>query len=222
MNDAFELVEPLFVPPLDPAFRPAVLANKALAAAAQDARRAVPLRLGLERADGSISTYETVCWAEGSEQFKANLPYAERLVKFLLWQRGGWRVMVGGPQAVGEHIKQVYAQDGARAFDWDFMGGVYEHEFTVDVMAAAEVPDTREESKPLGRHLDGCRIGIDLGGSDYKLAAVVDGEPVWADEFGWDPKGQTDPAHQRGPARSRLQDAARGRHRRLGGGRMDQ
>ncbi|NPV45838.1 MAG: ROK family protein [Armatimonadetes bacterium] len=208
MSDAFELVEPLFVPPLDPEFRPAVLANKALVAAAQDAGQAVPLRIGLERADGSISTFETVCWAEGSEQFEANYMYAERLVKFLLWQRGGWRVMVGGPAAIGQYIKQVYAKDGARAFDWDFMGGVYEHEFTVDVMAASDVPDTREETRPLGRHLDGCRIGIDLGGSDYKLAAVVNGEPVWADEFPWDPKGQTDPGYHRARINEGLRIAA--------------
>lgn len=197
MNDAFELVEPLFLPPLDPEFRPAVLANKALVTAATEAGKAVPLRIGLERADGSVSTYETLCWAEGSDNFAANLMYAERLVKFLLWQRGGWRVMVGGPAAIGEHIKAVYSPTGPRAFDYDFMGGVYEREFTVDVLTAEQVPDTREETKPLGRHLDGCRIGIDLGGSDYKLAAVVDGECVWADEFPWNPKTQTDPSYHK-------------------------
>ena len=30
--------------------------------------------------------------------------YAERLVKFLLWARGGWKVYVGGPRCIGDHI----------------------------------------------------------------------------------------------------------------------
>jgi predicted NBD/HSP70 family sugar kinase len=208
MNDAFELVEPYHTPPLDPDFRPAVLANRAFVTAVRESGMAVPLRIGLERGDGSISTYETICYGPHSDQFAANLMYAERLVKFLLWQRGGWKVMVGGPAAIGEHLQAVYSPTGARAFDHDFMGGVYEHEFTVDIMDAADVPDTQEATMPLGRHLDGNRIGIDLGGSDYKLAAVVNGEAVWADEFSWDPKAQTDPSYHRERINAGLKEAA--------------
>lgn len=193
MNDAFELIEPYHTPPLDLDFRPAVLANRAFVSAVEDSGHSTPLRIALERADGSISTYDTVCYDEDCDKFAANLFYAERLVKFLLWQRGGWKVTIGGPKAIGEYIKQVYSPGGERAFDYDFMGKqVYEHEFTVEVADAACVRDTREATQPLGRHLDGCRIGIDLGGSDYKLAAVQEGEAVWAEEFPWDPKTQTD------------------------------
>jgi predicted NBD/HSP70 family sugar kinase len=196
MNDDFELIEPYHAPPLDTDFRPAVLANRAFVNAVNESGHSTPLRIALERADGSISTFETVCYDAHSEKFGANLFYAERLVKFLLWQRGGWKVTVGGPSAIGEYIKQVYSPEGERSFDHDFMGAqVYEREFTVEVTDAASVPDTKEDTQPLGRHLDGCRIGIDLGGSDYKLAAVKDGECVWADEFPWDPKTQTDPAY---------------------------
>jgi len=197
MDDAFELVEPYFAPPLDPDFRPAVLANKAFLMDVEESGMGVPLRIGLERGDGSISTFDTMCYGPHSDRFAANLTYAERLVKFLLWQRGGWKVMVGGPAAIGEHLKAVYAPTGARAFDYDFMGGVYEHDFTVEIMDAGAVPDTKETTMPLGRHLDGNRIGIDLGGSDYKLAAVQNGECVWAEEFPWDPKTQQDPGYHR-------------------------
>ncbi|MCE5239757.1 ROK family protein [bacterium] len=208
MDDAFELVEPYFTPPLDPDFRPAVLANRAFVAQVEESGMGVPLRIGLERADGSVSTFETMCFGPHSDRFAANLTYAERLVKFLLWQRGGWKVMVGGPAAIGEHIKAVYSPTGARAFDHDFMGGVYEHDFTVEIMDAAAVPATRETTMPLGRHLDGNRIGIDLGGSDYKLAAVKDGQAVWADEFPWDPKTQKDPSYHRERINAGLKEAA--------------
>jgi predicted NBD/HSP70 family sugar kinase len=208
MSQEFQLAEPYIVPPLDEDFRPAVLANQGFIAEVKESGPAVPLRIGLERADGSISTYETLCFGEESPRFNANFAYAERLVKFLLWQRGGGRVIVGGPKAIGEHIRQVYAPAGERAFDYDFMGGVYEREFTVDVVAANQVPATREDTMPLGRHLDGCRLGIDLGGSDYKLAAVLDGEAIWAEEFPWDPKTQTDPSYHRERINAGLKEAA--------------
>ncbi|MBU0606675.1 MAG: ROK family protein [Armatimonadetes bacterium] len=208
MSDAFELVEPYVTPPLDGDFRPAVLANKAFLTQVEESGMGVPLRLGLERGDGSISTFDTRCFGPHSDHFAANLTYVERLVKFLLWQKGGWKVMVGGPAAIGEHIKAVYSPTGARAFDYDFMGGVYEHEFTVEIMDAAAVPATQETTVALGRHLDGNRIGIDLGGSDYKLAAVVNGECVWAEEFGWDPKTQTDPSYHRDRISAGLKEAA--------------
>jgi len=56
-----------------------------------------------------------------------------------------------------------------------------------------KVPAAREMSTPVGGHLDGCRIGFDLGASDFKLAAVLNGECVYSDEFPWDPKNQPDP-----------------------------
>ena len=37
-----------------------------------------------------------------------------------------------------------------------------------------DIPQENETAMPLGRHLDGCRIGFDLGGSDRKCAAVID------------------------------------------------
>ncbi|MFO7975528.1 MAG: ROK family protein [Candidatus Hydrogenedentota bacterium] len=196
MPNAFKLVEPKFVPPLDPEFRPAVLANHAFVKEVEDSGAGVPLVLALERADGSISRYETVAFPEDHERAEANLMYAERLVKFLLWQRGGWKVYVGGPKSVGEYIAKCYAPDGPRSFDYHFMGeDVYEKPFTVEVREAGDVPPEKESTQPLGRHLDGCRIGFDLGASDRKVSAVVDGEAVFSEEVVWEPRKNTDPSY---------------------------
>ncbi len=186
-------VEPKVIPPLDPSFLPAVLFNKKYREAAGE--RAVPLRIGVERADGSISTFETVVLPPEFGLRDATMIYVERIVKFLLWQRGGWKVYSGGPAEVGEHLKRVYAKGGARQFDSDFMGGVYEHPFEVVITTADAVPDSRESSIPLGRHLDGCRVGFDLGASDRKASAVKDGEVVFSEEVVWDPRNQTDPQY---------------------------
>jgi predicted NBD/HSP70 family sugar kinase len=56
-----------------------------------------------------------------------------------------------------------------------------------------DVPTKKERSKSLGRDLDGCRVGFDLGASDRKSSAVIDGEPVFSEEVIWEPKNQSDP-----------------------------
>ncbi len=209
MASEFRLVAPRHVPPLEPAFRPAILANRAFRDEVAASGAGVPLVIGLERPDGSLSRYDTVAFPEGHPRACADLVYAERLVKFLLWARGGWRVFVGGPSSVGEHIRRVYAAGGARAFDCRFMGEqVYGCPFKVTPCAAQVVPAAREAGRHLGRHLEGCRIGFDLGASDLKVSAVVDGEPIFSEEIVWEPVEQTDPEYHRSKIREALRLAA--------------
>ena len=127
----------------------------------------------------------------------------------LLWQRGGWKVTVGGPRSVGEHIRHVYSAQGARAFDAEFMGGVYEHPFTVEITEADEVPAPSEGTVPVGGHLDGCRIGFDLGATDRKVAAVIDGNIVYSEEVVWDPRNARDPSYHFNEINAALKSAAK-------------
>ncbi len=187
-------VQPAIVAPLDPQFLPAALFNREYRKLAS-INGAVPLRLGLERGDGSVSTFETVVIPPEKGQLEATLLYVERIVKFLLWQRGGWKLHVGGPTEIGQHLKQVYSPNGVRKFDYDFMSGVYEHPFEVVITSADRVPATKEATTPLGRHLDGCRVGFDLGASDRKASAVLNGEAVFSEEIVWDPRNATDPEY---------------------------
>jgi predicted NBD/HSP70 family sugar kinase len=194
MTSPFRLIEPRFVPPLDPNFRPAVLANRAFQK--EVATSGAPLILGLERIGGTLSRFETTVYPENHPRAEANLMYAERLLKFLLWQRGGWKIYVGGPRSIGDYIKQCYAPDGARAFDYHFMGQqVYQQPFTVVPCAPQDVPPAHETGKALGRHLEGFRIGFDLGASDLKVSAVVDGQPIFSEEIVWEPRKQPDPQY---------------------------
>lgn len=181
---------PAIIPPLDPAYRPAVLTNHAFRHQAEESGEAVPLHVGLARPDGSISTYKTVVFVENSNLAGKNLPYVERLLKFLLWQRGASTVLISGPDSTIRHVQNVYSTSGPRAFDVDFMTRVYETPFTIQQVA--DVPETSEPTVALGRHLEGNRIGFDLGASDYKISAVINGDPVYADEFPWAPRDATD------------------------------
>ncbi|NUQ01034.1 MAG: ROK family protein [Armatimonadetes bacterium] len=189
-----QLVPPRFVPPLDPGYRPAVLANRAFREAVAASGSGVPLVLCVERSDGALSRYETQVFAADHPRAGENLRYAERLAKFLLWQRGGWKLIVGGPPALGAALAEIYRPGGAREFDADLMGEkVYGRPFTVISCAAEAAPPAQERTKALGRHLDGCRIGFDLGASDRKCSAVIDGEAVFSEEVPWDPRNFTDP-----------------------------
>jgi predicted NBD/HSP70 family sugar kinase len=206
---AMNLIKPNLVPPLDEAFRPAVLANHAFRREVEASDEAEPLVLALERDNGAISRYETIVFPDHHPRAEENLTYAERLVKFLLWQRGGWRVYVGGSQAIGAHIANHYAPDGERSFDYRFMGeNVYQRTFTVTPSDVSEVPPKHEPERSLGRHLEGCRIGFDLGASDLKISAVIDGTSVFSDEIEWEPVKQTDPRYHYEAITSALKIAA--------------
>ena len=207
MAEPFKLIEPQLVPPLDPEFRPASLANQAFRQ--ELAGLGVPLVIGLERNNGEISRFETQVFPEGHPRAQANLFYIERLVKFLLWQRGGFKVYIGGPHSAGEHVRLCYLPDGERSFDHHFMGEqVYERTFSVIPCDPHEVPPANEIGRQLGRHLDGCRIGFDLGASDRKVSAVIDGQVVYSEEVIWEPRKHSDPEYHYSQIITALKTAA--------------
>ena len=209
MRDAFTLIKPRFVPPLDEDFRPAVLANRAFLEEVKQSGAGVPLIFGLERSDGSISRFETKVFPDGHPRAAANLYYAERLLKFLLWQRGGWRVHLAAPITVCDYLSTAYAHGGERDFDFHFMGeDVYENKFTIFPCHESEVPVQHETTQPLGRHLEGCRIGFDLGASDRKVSAVIDGVAVFSEEVVCEPRKHSDPAYHYSEITAALKSAA--------------
>jgi predicted NBD/HSP70 family sugar kinase len=207
MPQSFALVKPSILPPLDSDFRPASLAGRAFRKAA--ARGGAALVIGLERDDGQVSRFEMVVFPEGHERAEENLYYVERTVKFLLWQRGGHTVYIGGSRSIGEYIQKVYAPDGARSFDHHFMGElVYERPFRIITCGPSAVPAESETGRELGRHLDGCRIGFDLGASDRKVSAVVDGQAIFSEEVVWEPRKHAEPDYHYREVMAALKTAA--------------
>ncbi len=179
-------------PPLDPGFQPAVLVNRNYVAAAKKSGHATPLVIGLEREGGLISRFETVVRADCDDE---TLRYVERNVKFLLWAIGGWKIYVGGPKAIGEHLRKIYSHRGPRKFDCEMMALAYGKKLEIVVTLPGKVPKAKEMQLSAGGHLKGCRIGFDLGASDYKVSAVIDGETVFTEETPWDPKIQPNPEY---------------------------
>ena len=193
--------------PLDPGFQPAVLANRQYL---QALRAPVPLVLALEGENCRVTRFETSVQADADA---ATLQYVERTVKFLLWARGGWKLFVGGPAAIGKFIQQTYSVHGHRKFDVGMMTQSYGKKFQVVVTSPAKVPAAKEIQTAVGGHLSGCRIGFDLGASDYKVSAVIDGQAIFTEEMPWDPKTQANPEYHYHHISSALHRAAAHLHR---------
>ena len=154
-----------------------------------------PIAIAVERSDGSISVRRT-CIHGTKEMAQADYRYAERMVKFLLWSIGGFRVYVCGCSAIAKQLQADYSANGERAFDFDFFGKLYERDLEILDLPLEECPAANETPRPIGGHLDGCRIGFDAGGSDRKVSAVIDGECVYSEEVVWHPKKNPDPNYQ--------------------------
>ncbi len=164
--------------------------------------------VAVERNQGYRDFWFTKAFPDGVEQART-VALLERVVKTMLWTRGGYRIEIHGSRAVYERILADYRPDGARAFDADFMEKVYEHPFeVVYVDAISDISVVRNAQSSVGRHLDGCRIGFDAGGSDRKVSAVVNGEAVYSEEVVWFPKTTEDPQYHYDGILSAMREAA--------------
>ncbi len=196
INRGLPLPAPRVTPVLDPAFRPAVLATHAFRDSVCASGQAVPVTLALEQADGSIFHHRFELAPAGHALGSANFSYVERLAKFLLWQRGGWRFHFTGQKEIAAQLQAHFHDTTTGRFDSNLIGErVYDRLIEVIACDAASLPPERANVQSLGRNLDGCRIGFDLGGSDRKVAAVQDGKVVFNDETVWDPYFHPDPQY---------------------------
>jgi predicted NBD/HSP70 family sugar kinase len=192
-------VSPKLRPVLDPEFLPAALWNRTYRRAVRE-NGGPRLALALERTAGSVSVFHTAVLPHQGANVAVNRRYTERLLKFLLWQKGGHHVTVAADALtaapIAAWLRGVYAPGGARAFDAHFLGEqVYGRQLAVEDRPLDQLPAEREPAEPLGRHLNGYRIGFDLGASDRKCAAVADGKVVFSEEVPWNPAVESDPRY---------------------------
>ena len=188
------------IPPLDPGFMPL---NRFYENFLKDAK--VPFDIAVERAGGEMANHKTFIHAT-PDMFEADVYYVERIVKSMLWMKGGFRVYLAGDKAVCDAVAAKYAAGGQQEFDWDYMANVFETPF--EVKRVDKIPAAKDSPKKVGGHMDGCRIGFDAGGSDRKVSAVIDGESVYSEEVVWHPKITADPDYHYNGIVAALKSAA--------------
>ena len=178
---------------LDPKFQPLSVVVREMREATKENGQDVVV--AIERNKGQISTYKTRIYPDGTGHDDENFRFVERIAKSLLWIAGGYKIFIAGSDVVGNKIKEAYSSEGIRAFDFDYMAGVFERPFEVVVCPLEDAPEDFYIAESVGRHLDGCRIGFDAGGSDRKVSAVINGESVYSEEVVWFPKLNSDPEY---------------------------
>ena len=149
---------PQIQPPLDPTFRPAAAWNRAFGELVAASGNPVPIRFALEQSANSIFCHEAEILPSQHPQAELNFRFAERLLKFLLWSRGGHRIYFDGPLELGEALRSHFEDTATGRFDADFMATVYQRPF--EVLLTENLPSEQSAARQLGRHLDGCRIGL--------------------------------------------------------------
>ena len=177
-------------PELDPGFIPFGIWMNAYEKGATQ-----PIAIAVEREGGCISVRHAKI--HGTAQLaEADYRFVERYTKFLLWSIGGFRVYVCGCSPIAKRLQEAYSPSGERAFDYDFFQKLYERPLEILELPLEQCPEANENPRPIGGHVEGCRIGFDAGGSDRKVSAVIDGEVVYSEEVVWHPKVNADPNYQ--------------------------
>ena len=82
-------IQPKITPVLDPGFVPAVLGNQAFEAKAAADPASHQVDIALTRKDGTCFRWSGKLLPHTGENVALNETYVERIVKFLLWQKGG-------------------------------------------------------------------------------------------------------------------------------------
>ncbi len=182
----------MITPTFDQSFQPVERALRAYENEVRARSNSVEITIVVERNGGFNYVYSYRAFPDGTGNDEKNYRILERLVKSILWVAGGFRVSIAGSKYLYERLKEEYRTGGKRAFDAEFMSGVYERPFEVCYLEG-EIPAPRSSSQKTGGNLDGCRIGFDAGGSDRKVSAVVDGKVVYSEEVVWNPKTEEDP-----------------------------
>ena len=204
-----QLTSPSHHPPLDVDFVPAALWHRTYDGLVENDPRSSDLYLALTRKDGTTFRHHLRILPHEGRNRALNNRYVERTIKFLFWMKGGSRLLVAGEESIVSLLARLYLEDGARSFDREIVGqGIFGEPITVAACSQEDLPPSSEENVTLGRNLNGCRIGFDLGGSDRKAAAVIDGKVVFSEEIPWDPYFQSDPEYHLNGIRDTLQRAA--------------
>ena len=119
MSETALLPEPKFLPELHPTYRPAILANRAFRESARETNSGVDVGIALEQADGSVFHHRTVLFPADHGLAENNFRHVERIMKFLLWQRGGWKIHLSGADELVQQLQDYYQTNTFGKFDDD-------------------------------------------------------------------------------------------------------
>jgi predicted NBD/HSP70 family sugar kinase len=190
-------------PELDSEFVPPVIWKRDYLECVKNSNDCESIGMTIKRSENSISRWDSfISPSHPDTEF-----YVERIFKHFLWMKGGWEIKISN-KYYAEKLKASYSPTGERSFDFYSKSKTSGRPLEISYSPLEELEEELESTLPLGRNLDGCRIGFDLGGSDRKCAAIKDGKVVFSEEIGWDPYFQQNPQYHIDGIRDSLKRAA--------------
>ena len=174
-------------PILDKDFKPAIIELRNYIRDVANGQKKQKLSIAVERANGGIYRKDFDIFEDGIDDERTTF-IIERYIKCILWVVGGYKIYIAGSHVVFNNIKNYYRDGGLRDFDYHFMSTVFERPMEVVECGFDEIPEETTSQVAAGGNLKGKRIGFDVGGSDIKVSAVIDGKVIYSEEFVWLPK----------------------------------
>jgi len=181
------LTKPAVAAPLDPDFCPFILGKRHYLKKAAECDKTAELHFAVERPGGCVGRDRLPVFPEDHEGFEASVFLAGEAVKYMIWQRGGFKVILSGPQKICETLKAAYSEGGKYDFEVKTMPKIFAVAWSVVIEPdVAKLPAAKDVPVVCGKVASGCRIAFDLGKSDVKTVAVKDGEVLGSAETEWD------------------------------------
>jgi predicted NBD/HSP70 family sugar kinase len=190
-------ISPIHIPELDQDYLPASLWNQEFTKLGQRHGK-IEIQIAITRPQGDGFLHQEVILSpQAPDSWQLNLRHLERTIKFLIWGIGGNEITIQGATEYLETLQSIYSPNGPRSFDADFVNRVFQSPLSFKDAREAGMPEiiTVSQTEDSQANLQGNRIGFDLGGSDRKCAALVNGEVIFSEEVPWDPYFEKDPAY---------------------------
>mmetsp|Transcript_103170 Transcript_103170/g.220681 ORF Transcript_103170/g.220681 Transcript_103170/m.220681 type:complete len:490 (-) Transcript_103170:76-1545(-) len=179
------LARPSVPAPLDPNFCPFVLSKKRYLKFTRGSPHV--LDFAIERPGGCCARDSLPVFADSHPAHDASVYLGGETIRYMLWQRGGQRLLLSGPPKLCEALSKAFAVGGKYEFEAVTMPKVCGVPWSVQIVGKKEdLPKAKEAPIQCGKVASGCRIAFDLGKSDIKTVACKDGEVIESKETEWD------------------------------------
>ncbi len=128
-----------------------------------------------------------------TSNFDKSYFYVKRILLSLLWMVGGEKILYHGSSLFYHYLEKRFQKDEEILSSFKEMKKIYSRPISFE--RVEETPKRKDKNNPFRISFTGCRIGLDLGGSDRKAIALKDKKILYSEEILWSPKEQSDPLY---------------------------
>lgn len=186
--------KPSIVPPLEPGFLPVSLGDMCFERAAIESGSGFRVGIGYERENDLVARENTWILPRDHPNAYENAEYLIDRMNAGIVHNGCHTLWLSCPDDLATRIYREFSSSGPKR--WvvqELSAASYDKPFEIKRVGFTDMPPQNEASAALSGGKEGYRIGFDLGASDRKVTAFIEGECVFQSITPWEPSGFTDP-----------------------------